>query len=83
MGTLLTGVFAAASLGGLGLEEGTGIGAQVLTQLIGVVATILWCGIISYLILLVLDHTLGLRVSSDDETEGLDLAQHNERAYNL
>jgi Amt family ammonium transporter len=83
MGTLLTGVFAAASLGGLGLEEGTGIGAQVLTQLTGVVATILWCGIISYLILLVLDHTLGLRVSSDDETEGLDLAQHNERAYNL
>jgi len=83
IGTLLTGVFAAESLGGLGLKEGTGIGAQVLTQLTGVVATILWCGIISYIVLLVLDRTLGLRVSSDDETEGLDLAQHNERAYNL
>jgi len=81
LGLILTGIFASDSLGGLGLK--TGIGAQVLTQLTGVVATILWCGVVSFVLLLVLDKTLGLRVSSDDETEGLDLTQHNERGYNL
>ena len=81
LGLMLTGIFASDSLGGLGLKSS--IGAQLLTQLTGVVATILWCGIISLIVLLVLDRTLGLRVSSDDETEGLDLAQHNERGYNL
>ena len=81
LGVLLTGLFAAESMGGLGLK--TGIGEQVLTQLTGVVATILWCGIVSFIVLLALDRTIGLRVSSDDETEGLDLAQHNERGYNL
>ena len=81
LGLMLTGIFASESLGGLGLKSS--ICAQLLTQLTGVVATILWCGIISFIVLLVLDRTLGLRVSSDDETEGLDLAQHNERGYNL
>jgi len=81
MGTLLTGVFAAESMGGLGLQ--TSIGEQVVKQLTGVVATILWCGVVSLIVLLVLDKTLGLRVSSDDETEGLDLTQHNEKGYNL
>lgn len=81
LGTLLTGILAAESLGGLGLE--TGIGAQFVTQLIGVVATIVWCGVLSFVILKLLDMTIGIRVSTDEETEGLDLAQHNERGYSL
>jgi len=78
---MLTGIFASDSLGGLGLKSS--IGEQLLTQLTGVVATIFWCGIVSFIVLLALDRTIGLRVSSDDETEGLDLAHHNERGYNL
>lgn len=81
LGTLLTAILAAESLGGLGLE--TGIAAQFTTQLIGVVATVIWCGVVSFVILKVLDKTLGIRVSVDEETEGLDLAQHNERGYSL
>ncbi len=81
LGTLLTAILAAESLGGLGLE--TGIAAQFTTQLIGVIATIVWCGVVSFVILKVLDLTLGIRVSVDEETEGLDLAQHNERGYSL
>jgi Amt family ammonium transporter len=81
LGTLLTAILAAESLGGLGLE--TGIAAQFMTQLIGVIATIVWCGVVSFIILKVLDKVLGIRVSVDEETEGLDLTQHNERGYSL
>jgi Amt family ammonium transporter len=81
LGTLLTAILAAESLGGLGLE--TGIAAQFMTQLIGVIATIVWCGVVSFVILKVLDKVLGIRVSVDEETEGLDLTQHNERGYSL
>ena len=81
LGTLLTAILAAESLGGLGLE--TGIASQFMTQLIGVIATIVWCGVVSFVILKVLDKTLGIRVSADEETEGLDLVQHNERGYSL
>jgi Amt family ammonium transporter len=81
LGTLLTAILAAESMGGLGLE--TGITAQFMTQLIGVVATVVWCGVASFVILKVLDKILVIRVSADEETEGLDLAQHNERGYSL
>lgn len=81
LGTLLTAVFAAASLDGLGLE--TSIGSQFVTQLIGVVATIVWCGVISYILLKLIDVVIGLRVDTEIETDGLDLALHNERGYNL
>jgi Amt family ammonium transporter len=79
LGTLLTAVFAAESMGGLGLE--TSMGSQFATQMIGVVATIVWCGVITFIILKVLDAVIGLRVSEDEETEGLDLVLHNERGY--
>ncbi len=79
LGTLLTAVFAAESMGGLGLEAS--IGSQFVTQAIGVVATIVWCGVISFVILKVLDNVLGLRVDEEQETEGLDLVLHNERGY--
>ena len=80
LGLLLTAVFA-ASLDGLGLEKS--MGAQFVTQLIGVVATTVWCAALSFIILKVIDKIIGLRVSSDQETEGLDLALHNERGYSL
>jgi Amt family ammonium transporter len=81
IGTLLTGVFVSASLGGAGLAEGVSIGDQVLTQLIGIVAAILWCGILTWLILKLVNAIVGLRVADEQETEGLDLAQHGERGY--
>ncbi len=81
MGTLLTGVLAAESLGGLGME--TAITSQIVTQLIGVIATIVWCAVFSFIILKLLDMTIGLRVGTDEETEGLDLVLHNERGYSL
>jgi len=81
LGTLLTAVFAAESMGGLGLENS--ISSQFVTQLIGVVATVVWCGVISFVLLKVLDAVIGLRVSEDEETEGLDLVLHNERGYTL
>jgi len=80
LGLLLTAVLA-ASLDGLGLE--TSMGAQFVTQLIGVVATTIWCAVLSFIILKLVDKTIGLRVNADEETEGLDLTLHNERGYNL
>ncbi len=81
LGTFLTGLFAAEAFGGLGLESS--IGEQLLTQSIGILATVVWCGVISYVLLKGLDATLGLRVSTEEETEGLDLVLHDERGYNL
>ena len=81
IGTLLTGVFVSSSLGGAGLAEGVSMGNQVLTQLIGIVAAILWCAALTYLILKFVNLLVGLRVPDDQETEGLDLTQHGERGY--
>ncbi len=82
LGTTLTGVFVASQLGGAGLPEGTSMGGQVFTQLIGVAATIAWTAIVTFVILKVVDVVVGLRVSEDEETDGLDISQHEERAYN-
>ena len=81
LGIMLTAVFAAKSMGGLGLESS--IGSQLVTQAIGVVATVVWCGIATFILLKIIDATLGLRVSEEEETEGLDLALHDERGYNF
>jgi Amt family ammonium transporter len=83
IGAILTGVFVAASLGGAGLGEGISMGAQVWTQIIGVVFTVIYTGVISFIILKVLDIVIGLRVSEEQETEGLDVTLHNEKGYNL
>ena len=82
LGTLLTAVFFASSLGGPA-EAGYAMGSQFMVQVIGVVATILWCGIVSFIILKILDAIMGLRVTTDEETEGLDLISHDERGYSL
>ncbi|MDE0398192.1 MAG: ammonium transporter [Candidatus Poribacteria bacterium] len=83
VGALLTGVFVAKSLGGNGLAEGMSIGTQVWAQLLSIIITIAWSGILSFIILKIVDATVGLRVEEDDERMGLDLSQHNERGYNL
>ncbi len=83
LGTLLTGVFAASSLGGVGYAENVSMGGQVTTQLIGVVSVAAWCGIVTWLLLKLTDGMVGMRVSSDAETEGLDTVERNEKGYNL
>jgi Amt family ammonium transporter len=80
-GALLTGV-AAGSLGGAGLPEGVSVGAQVWIQAKSVLFTAAWSGIGSLAILKFLDATVGVRVTREQEVEGLDLALHDERAYN-
>lgn len=80
-GSLLTGVFAASNMGGLGLAEGVSIPHQVGIQALAIVVTAVWSGVFSYLILKVLDKWLGLRVSSDEEVEGLDNVLHEETGY--
>jgi Amt family ammonium transporter len=81
VGTLLTGVFAAGSLGGTGFPVQQTMGAQVGVQALGVVAAAAWCVAITWLILKLLDVMFRLRVSEEKETEGLDLAEHGERGY--
>lgn len=84
IGAILTGVFAATSLGGVGFGEGnTTMGSQVVAQLIGVGATVLFTAIMSFIILKIIDMIIGLRVDEEQETEGLDIALHEERGYIL
>ncbi len=83
VGAILTGVFADASLGGVGLAEGMSIGGQVWIQFVSVVATLAYGAVMSLIILLLVKATIGLRVNEEQETEGLDLALHDERGYIL
>jgi len=83
LGTVLTGVFSAAALGGVGFDAGVSMGSQVMTQSIGVVATLVWCAVASFIILKVVGSFCALRVTEEEETEGLDLVLHEERGYNL
>ncbi len=81
VGALLTGVFTASALGGAGMD--VSIGVQVWKQFLSIIITIVWSGLISFIILKIVDAIVGLRVEEDDERMGLDLSQHNERGYNL
>jgi len=83
LGTALTGVFAATALGGVGYAEGQTMGGQVLVQFAGIAATALWSGVITYVLLKLTDAVVGMRVTSEEETEGLDTVLHNEKGYNL
>ncbi|GJL93444.1 MAG: ammonium transporter [Hyphococcus sp.] len=79
VGAILTGVFASSAIygGDGGLLEGNA--GQVWTQFVGTVATIAWSGVASFIILKVLDLTIGLRVSEEIEREGLDIGLHGEK----
>ena len=76
-GALLTGVFAVEAIGGTpGLIEGNA--GQVLTQAYGILATVAYCGVASFVLLKIIDFVIGLRVDPDIEREGLDLPVHGE-----
>jgi ammonium transporter, Amt family len=81
IGSLLTGVFAAAWLGGSGFSLDHSVATQLGVQALGIVAAVAWCGGATWLILKLLDAVFGLRVAEEHETEGLDLAEHGERGY--
>jgi Amt family ammonium transporter len=83
VGALLTGVFVAASLGGAGLAEGVTMGHQLWIQFIAVAATIAYDAIVSFIILKIIDAIIGLRVSEEQETQGLDISLHDERGYDI
>jgi Amt family ammonium transporter len=90
LGALLTGVFAAPSLGGTGIFDYVAnaaspdysIGGQVWIQLQAVVTTIIWSGVVSLIAYKLVDMVLGLRVTEEEEREGLDITSHGESAYN-
>ena len=87
LGALLTGIFAAPFLGGLGTTgDGSGdysIPSQMLAQSVGVLITIGWSGFISVVLLGILKATIGIRVDDESETIGLDQTEHGEAGYNL
>jgi Amt family ammonium transporter len=83
VGAILTGVFVDAGLGGAGLAEGVSMGAQVGKQFMGAAATIVYCGVVSFILLKVIDAVIGLRVDVEEEQMGLDLVLHDEQGYNL
>jgi Amt family ammonium transporter len=83
VGALLTGVFAATELGGSGLAEGMTIGSQVWAQAKSVLVTILWSGVVSAVAFFVADKLVGMRVPIEVERGGLDLAEHQEQAYEI
>jgi Amt family ammonium transporter len=83
LGILLTAVFASSQLGGLGLGEGVTISSQLGVQALGMFVTIAWCGGVTYILLKLVNVVLPLRVTIDEETEGLDIVLHEERAYDL
>ena len=81
LGILLTAPLGSLAFGGLGLSEKT-IGEQFITQSIGVIAVGLWCLVATWLITLLVKKTIGLRVTEDEEIEGLDTSIHGEKGYN-
>jgi len=82
IGAIGTGIFVSPALGGVGVDGYT-MGGQVTTQAMGVLITIVWSGVVSFVLFKLIDMTIGLRVSEEQEREGLDTASHGERAYNL
>ena len=83
VGAVGTGFFASEALGGQGFPEGVAMMGQVTTQITAVVVTIVWCGVVSFILYKVVDMVVGLRARPETEREGLDLAEHGERAYVL
>lgn len=90
IGALGTGIFVNPELGGTGVWDYVAnavapfdAAAQFKAQLIGVVTALVWSGVVATIVLLVLKYTIGVRASDEEQEEGLDLADHGERAYNM
>jgi len=82
VGAIGTGIFVSPALGGVGLDDYSMAG-QVMTQATGVLITIVWSGVVSFVLFKLVDMVMGLRVSEESEREGLDTATHGERAYSV
>jgi len=86
LGTLYAGIFASDALGvfsGQGYNEGMTMASQVQVQIVGIVSTFVYTGIATFILLKLVDAVLGLRIDTEDETRCLDLAEHDERGYDL
>ncbi len=83
LGVVLTGVFVDASFGGVGLPEGRTIAISVLGQVAALAVTVVWAGLVSYILIKITQALVGLRVGADEESEGLDITAHGERSYDL
>ena len=81
VGVLLTGVFASSALGGS--VEDMNIGSQLWLQAVGIVATLVYSGALTFILVKVVDGMIGIRVTAEEEGTGLDLALHDERGFNL
>jgi Amt family ammonium transporter len=85
-GTIMAGVFASDALGvfsGQGFAEGMTMGKQLGVQALGVISVAAYTGVLTWVLLKIIDKTLGLRVSPEEENVGLDQTQHNERGYDI
>jgi ammonium transporter, Amt family len=80
LGALLTGVFTAPGLGGTGAADFS-ISHQLFVQAEGVVITMVWSSVVAFIAYKIVDMVIGLRVSEEDEREGLDIRSHGETAY--
>ena len=83
VGAILTGLCADKAMGGVGLAEGMTVAGQLWAQFKGALFTVVYSAALSYAILKIVDALVGLRVTEEQETEGLDIALHDERGYNL
>ncbi|MDJ9985568.1 ammonium transporter AmtB [Salmonella enterica] len=82
VGCILTGVFAASSLGGVGFVDGVTMGHQMMVQLESIAITVVWSGVVAFVGYKLADILVGLRVPEEQEREGLDVNSHGENAYN-
>lgn len=83
LGTLLVSFLALEMFQGLGLGEGMTVGSHLVVQVTGIVAVGVWSAIVSYILVKLADIFFGLRVSAEDESDGLDITAHGERGYEL
>lgn len=83
LGTILAAVFVSASLGGSGYAENMNLGSQMGVQVLGVLATAVYAGVVSYILLKLVGIVLPLRADDETEQQGLDLVQHGETGYNM
>lgn len=80
VGAILTGIFCLPALGGY--VENVNVVQQLIAQIAGILLTVVYCGFFTWLIFKIIDKTIGLRASNEQEQIGLDISNHNERAYN-
>jgi len=91
LGAMLTGVFAAPALGGQGVYDYVAnkispdyhISEQLVIQGTGVLTTIIWSGVVAFIAYKIVDMLVGLRVTEEQEREGLDISSHGESAYRM